>query len=68
MLTTAQGHLTIVDGRAVFWNGAPVTGVVQVALHADEDEVIVKLRVAGNDDALYAELDAAGIKVKKVGG
>ena len=65
MLQSAQGSLTIVDGRKVFWKGRPVPAS-SVMVHADEDSVLIKLRVdAAGPEPVYADMEAAGIKVRR---
>lgn len=70
MITTANGSLVIVGlntpAPQVFWNGTEVAGVVSIRSEWEHDERHIKLRVKGTDDALYMELVAAGIQVKKV--
>lgn len=65
-LNTAQGNLAIVDGDKVFWKGAAVAGVESVFLHSDESETRVKLFVANGDEPTLADMEAAGIKIRRV--
>jgi hypothetical protein len=69
MIHATQGSLTMVglntSSPQVFWNGKAVPGIVAIKTEWEDDEARVKLKVDGADDALYMELVAAGIVVKK---
>lgn len=69
MTSVVKGNLTMIglntDTPQVFWNGKPVTGILGVKVDWEKGERQVKLRVSGNDDALYMELVSAGLLVKK---
>lgn len=49
----------------VFWNGRPVPGITSIRVDWEHDDQRVKLRVNGTDDALYAEMIASGINIKR---
>ena len=70
-MQTAQGSLTMVglntETPRVFWNGNEVLGVTHIRVDCDADEQRVKLKVSSMVDALYAELVAANITVKRGG-
>lgn len=69
MIESAQGSLTMIGLNTstpqVFWNGVKVPGIVAIKTEWEDDEARVKLKVNGSEDALYMELVAAGIVVKK---
>ena len=73
MLTSAKGSFLFLDAHTAtpkyFWNGVVLTEVRRMVVHHDEDTIHVKLRVENTAtfDAQYAEMEAAGIKVKKGG-
>ena len=54
------------DTPAIYWNGAPVLGVVDIRTDWDADEPRVKIRVTGADPVLVASLRAGGVTVKEV--
>lgn len=66
MINSMTGKLTVVDLRNVFWNGVPVTGVASVFIHADEDSALVKLEVLNGDEQQIAELEAGGVRVRRL--
>jgi len=63
----SQGSLVIVGANTpqaqVFWNGVQVPFVKEFKLDWEADEQRVKLKVTA-DDAVHAELRAAGVNVK----
>lgn len=64
-MNIAQGNLTIVDGK-VYWRGQ-VVPVETLFLHYDGDTKIIKLEVATSVDPLVlAEIETAGIKVRRL--
>lgn len=65
-MNLAQGSLVIVDLMTVYWKGTKVEGVEAVMVHADDDSQTVKLRVFGNQGELHAEMEAAGIRIRRV--
>lgn len=65
MIQSAQGSLVIVDGSKVYWKGQQISAV-GVMVHSDVDSRVVKLRVNGDEAVAYAEMEAAGIKVRRV--
>ncbi len=65
-LATAKGNLAIVDLTTVFWKGQRIEGVEAVWLHADEDTQMLKIRVRDGVETLLAEMEAAGIKIRRV--
>ena len=69
MTQVTQGSLTMVGLNTptpqVFWNGKTVTGIVGIKVDWEDDEQRVKLKVNGTDDALYAEMLAGGINIKR---
>lgn len=64
-----QGSLVIIGANTpapvVLLNGKPVEGVVGIRVDWEADEQRVKLKVNGNDDAMYQALLAAGVHIKK---
>lgn len=74
MLASATGSLVIIGlntpAPEVFWRGQKLNHVVGIRAHSDPDDSHTKLRVhdpTGLQDALYAELEADGVNIKKVG-
>lgn len=69
MLNSTQGSLTLVnlhtETPGIYWNGEPVPGVTDIQVDWDDMGQRVKLHVNGSADALYMEMVAAGITVKK---
>ena len=69
-MLTAQGNLVIIgintDTPQVLFNGIPVTGIVDVKVDWEEDERRVRMRVDGNNLALYRQLGDAGVTIKRV--
>lgn len=67
-MQTTQGSLVIVGantpGCKVFWNGQEVPNVVALTTVYDEDDHRVVLKV--KEDAVLAEMKAAGIDVRRV--
>jgi hypothetical protein len=67
-MQTTQGSLTMIglntDIPQVFWNGELVDGIVGITVDNDHDSkrVIFKVR----EDALFAEMQAAGITIRRV--
>lgn len=51
-----------------FWKGTVLAEVHSVVAHVDEDTHHLKLRVSDTPtyDAMYAEMQSAGISIKKV--
>lgn len=66
MIQCAQGSLVIIDLTTVWWKGQKVEGVEAVMVHADDDSQTVKLRVSGDQTALHADMEAAGIRIRRV--
>lgn len=73
-LGSANAALTILglhtDAPAVFWRGQRLAHVVRVRGHADATDGEVTLKVydpTGEQEALYLEMEAAGITVKRGG-
>jgi len=70
-METAKGSLTMVglntETPRVFWNGNEILEVTHIRVDCDADEQRVKLKVSSMVDALYAELTAANITVKRGG-
>lgn len=70
MLQAASGNFVVVGVSApkYFWKGQELTEVVRALLHADEDGTSIKLWVQNttNFDAPYAEMESAGIDIKKI--
>ena len=70
MLQTASGDFVIVGVTApkYFWKGQELTEVVRALLHSDADETSIKLKVQNttNFDSVYAEMESAGIDIKKI--
>ena len=68
-MIAAQGSLTMIglntSSPQVFWNGKKVPSIVAIKTEWEDDEARVKLKVNGTEDALYMELVAAGITVKR---
>jgi hypothetical protein len=75
MLASATGSLVIIGLNTptpqVFWRGQKLNHVVGIRAHSDpDDDSWMKLRVtdaAGLQEDLYAEMEADGVSVKKVG-
>jgi hypothetical protein len=69
-MQTAQGNLTILNAHtatpSVYWNGHLLSGLQRVHVQCDEDGGSVKIVVNGTEDAIYDDMQYAGIKVKKV--
>lgn len=81
MLETTSGTLTIVDlnsaAQKYFWRGAPLPHVLSLMAHVNANDQRVSVRVrdpAFTDldqdaqdqlNAIYAEMEAAGIRVLK---
>jgi hypothetical protein len=63
-MNIAQGNLAIVDGK-VYWKGALVP-VETLFLHYDGDTKIVRFEVRGGDEAVLADIEAAGVKIRRV--
>lgn len=73
-LEAAQAALTILglhtNAPAVFWRGQRLTHVVRVRGHADATDGEVTVKVydpADEHEALYVEMEAAGINIKRGG-
>ena len=68
-MITATGALTMVGLNTakptVFWNGGIVPGIVGIKVDWEDDEQVIKLKVDGTDNAIYAELLVAGIHIKR---
>lgn len=73
MLTSTKGSFLVTgihtDTPKYFWKGVELTDVRRMVAHVDEDTHHVKLHVNNTTtfDTQYAEMTAAGIKVKKGG-
>jgi predicted DNA-binding protein with PD1-like motif len=69
MLTSAIGALTLVGMNTgtpkVFWRGEEVLGVTGIAAKAHSDGHSVHLHVTGTQEAIYAEMLANGITIKR---
>lgn len=65
-MNISQGSLVIIDLMTIYWKGQKVEGIESVMVHADDDGQMVKLRVSGSQTALYAEMEAAGIRIRRV--
>ena len=72
MLESAKTDLTLLGmhlpGPSVFWRGTRLLHVVRVRAHADQDDGDVTIKVqdpAGEQEALYAEMAAAGIIIRR---
>lgn len=71
MLDVAKGNFVVVGlnlpTRKCYWNGVELTEVLSSVSHVDEDTNHIKLTVQNttNFDAVYAQMTAAGIKIKK---
>lgn len=69
-MQTVQGNLTILNAHTanlrVFWNGAEVTGLVDVRSDWDQDNPRVKVKVHGADPEIVAAMRAGGVIVKEV--
>mgnify|MGYP001580803344 CR=1 FL=1 len=70
MLQSTTGNFVIVgiSGPKYFWKGQELTEVDRVLFHSDTDETSIKLKVQNttNFDSVYAELESAGIDIKKI--
>lgn len=66
MIQATQGSLVIVDLMTVYWKGQKVDGVESVMVHADDDSQVVKLRVSGTQLDLCADMEAAGIRIRRI--
>lgn len=66
MVNGITGKLTLVDLRNVFWNGQRVDGVEGVFIHADENTELVKLDIRNGDPALAEDMEAAGVRIRKM--
>ena len=70
MLQTTNGDFVIVGVSApkYFWKGQELAEVVRVLFHSDADETSVKLKVQDtiNFDSVYAEMESAGVDIKKI--
>lgn len=68
MTTSAVGSLTMIGLNTgtpkVFWNGTEVSGIVGIVVDNDADSKRVVLKV--KEDALFAEMQAAGITIRRV--
>lgn len=64
-MNIAQGKLAIVDGR-VFWNGVEVVGLVSIFMHVEDDSSRIKFEVSGGDEAVLTEMEATGIKIRRM--
>jgi hypothetical protein len=64
----AQSSLTMVGLNTttpqVFWKGQLVTGITSIRVDWENDEQNVTLRVNTSNPELYAEMSAAGIKIR----
>ncbi len=73
MLTSVKGSFVITGLHTptptYLWRGVELAEVRRIVAHVDEDTVHVKLHVDNttNYDAQYAEMIAAGMKIKKGG-
>lgn len=72
MLSTAKGALVVVPGfdgvpSSYFWRGRQLTEVISAVVNLSQAPSYVRLRVqnTANFDAIYADMVAAGIIVKK---
>ena len=68
-MITANGSLVIVglntSNAVVFWNGIEVPNITSIRVDWEQDEQRIKLKVTGSDEAMYAEMLANGIHIKK---
>ena len=73
MITSTKGSFLVTglhtEAPKYFWKGVELTEVRRMVAHADEDTHHVKLHVDHTTtfDQQYAEMVAAGIKIKKGG-
>ena len=69
-MQVANGQLTILNPHTatpqVFWNGTLVPGVRVVSVNNDADHNYNKVSLAVSEDPVIAEMQAAGIAVKRV--
>ncbi len=70
MLQSTSGNFVIVGSSApkYFWKGQELTEVDRVLFHSDADETSIKIWVQNttNFDSVYAEMESAGIDIKKI--
>ena len=70
MLQSTSGNLVIVGVSApkYFWKGKELTEVKRVLFHSDADETSIKMKVQNTAtfDSFYAEMESAGIDIKKI--
>lgn len=65
-MRSVQGRFTLIDFRKAFWNGTQVQGVENVFIQADQDSEMVKLVVRNGDESILSEMEAAGIKIRRL--
>ena len=63
-MKVAQGNLAIVDGN-VFWKGQFVM-TESLLYHFDGEVKMVKVEVRGGDEMVLADMESAGIKVRRL--
>lgn len=63
-MNIAQGNLAIVDGK-VYWKGTFVP-VETMFLHYDGDTRMVRFEVRNGNEAVLADIEAAGIKIRRL--
>ena len=63
-MQTVQGNLAIIEGK-VYWKGVLVP-TEALFLHYDGDMRIVRFEVRGGDEAVLADIEAAGVKVRRL--
>lgn len=75
MLQSTRGSLVIVGLNTAlpefFWKGQKLNHVIGMRGHFDTDDNHLKLRIddqVGAQEALYTEMTAAGVSIKRVGG
>lgn len=72
MLATTSGNFVIVWANPAapqyYWKGVVLPEVIEMVSHLDADTQHIKLRVLNTStyDAIYVEMNAAGIATKKV--
>lgn len=69
-MIAVQGTLTMVGLNTptpqIFWDGKELLGILSIRVDCDDDEQRTKIKVTDYaDDALVAEMQAAGITIKR---
>lgn len=70
MTQIVQGSLVMIGMNTnkpqVYWNGNQILGITTIHTMWEDDDIRITLKVTAMEDDLLLQLQAQGIKVKKV--